>query len=507
MRQIDGKQFWWQRLEVLWIFAAAFAFCGWTLHHSNFFFTDDYAWLWFVQRTPLSDFAYILPNSPYNDRPVGIVILKFLFGAFEMNPVLHHFFLLLVHIGSAVLLYLLLRLFIKRYDLDDDSGWGENVPWVSAMLFAGWFASNDRPVSWDAAIFDLIACPLILLSSLCFFMAQGERFRIVYGLGCLFFYALALRTKEMAVVLPCMLFCVVVWGWFSQKYRSLKPVRSNGLLLLLLFALMAGYLARILWVKSAYPGITDPAHPYYLSSSPVLYIRNLSRYLRLYFNPWQHEHTFGFETSMYWPLWMALCLIAFIVLGAAAKHRSPIILAPLLFVIQLAPVLPMQNMQSRLYLYVPSLFLSILSASVLCWLTNLWQFSHWTSRWPWFFRQGITGLLATGLLVFVNYSGRAPSVRAFYLEVGRVNENLYKALTQMPRPVSGTTVYITNVPKQFEPLTLFSKGAGSGDVLRAYFKDPRLEAVVVSDPEYSKALMLDQANCVWEYNDGYLKAH
>jgi hypothetical protein len=83
-------------IHVALILLAGIVFCGWGLSRTNFFQFDDYTWQWSTLNTSFADLFNVIPNAPYNDRPVGAVLIKGLFSLFGMNEVAQHAVLLLI---------------------------------------------------------------------------------------------------------------------------------------------------------------------------------------------------------------------------------------------------------------------------------------------------------------------------------------------------------------------------------------------------------------------------
>jgi hypothetical protein len=461
-------------IKGLLVILSAALFCGWVLSPSNFFQFDDYQWQWRTQTTSYGNLFNIIPHAPYNDRPVGAVFLKALFGAFGVNNVLHHCVFLLVHIASSLLFFCLIRIVLRDYlHHAGTDNWKQNIPWVSAVFFAGWSTSTLRVVSWDAAIFDLLAAPLVLLSAICYVKAQRQGImRLVLSVGCLLCYGLALRSKEMVIALPCMLACISFWDHFWQKRCLHRRAPSNPALLIALFTLMVIYIARIIWIKSANHDLADPSNPYFISTSPIILLRNFCRYMAMYYNPFQNDYI-GANGSLSMPFYgfyMVLILgFVWIAIRSFLRSYSPIILIPILFVLMIAPVLPMQNMQTRLYLYLPSMILSLLTATGICW--GLSKVRMTTATWRLATLAGVAFLI----LGFISTNGVNPICRNFYLSVGRENKKIYNSLSKIPRPSHGSTVYLVNVPEWLAPYCLFAEGSGRGDVLKSYFNDASIE--------------------------------
>src|SRR5438105_4264924 len=57
------------------IVAAAFIYNAWLLDSRNFFYADDWQWLWRAEFLPLAQHFGILPVMVYNDRPIGVMLI------------------------------------------------------------------------------------------------------------------------------------------------------------------------------------------------------------------------------------------------------------------------------------------------------------------------------------------------------------------------------------------------------------------------------------------------
>jgi len=470
-------------LSKLWIHVAlillsGIVFCGWGLSRTNFFQFDDYSWQWNTLNTSFGDLFNVIPIAPYNDRPVGAVLIKGLFSLFGMNEVAHHAVLLLFHLVSSLLLYAVISLILRDYFRNPSRKWMGDLPWISAVLFAGWSTSTVRAVYWDSAVFDLLAGFFVLVASGFYFLAQEEKGRIWKSLICLLAYGLALRSKEMSVLLPCMLACITAWQITWSRTDLGRRLAWNPALLGGLLVLMVAYVSRILWIKSRNHDLANPLSPYFLSHDPLILLRNLLRYLAIYFNPFQNDYITS-NGAWSWPFygfWAVLCLgFLWLAVRVYLQERSPLILIPILFVLMIAPVLPMQNMQTRLYLYLPSMILSLLTATAICWVMR--RFRNNSNNW----RLATVASVAFLILGFISTKGVNPMYRNFYLSVGRENKKIYKSLGTIPCPPHESTIYLVNVPEWFMPYCLFAKGSGNGDAIRSYYHDASLSAQIYSE--------------------------
>jgi hypothetical protein len=294
----------------------------------------------------------------------------------------------------------------------------------------------------------------------------------------------------MSVLLPCILACITVWQINWSRKELGRPISWNPALLGGLLVLMVAYVSRILWIKSRNQDLIDPLNPYFLSHDPLILLRNLIRYLAIYFNPFQDDYIAS-NGAWSWPFYgfWAVLSLGFLLLSVRGylRSRSPLILIPVLFVLQIAPVLPMQNMQTRLYLYIPSMILSIMTGTGICWIVGRMKSN--SDNWRPVAIAGICFLV----LGFISTNGVSPTYRDFYLSVGRENKKIYNSLSKMPRPRHGATVYLVNIPEWLAPYCLFAAGSGSGDVLKSYFNDSTLktEALRISESNRDSDLVIN----------------
>ena len=465
-------------IHVMVILLTGIVFCSWSLSPSNFFQFDDFKWQWKTQVASYLGLFNVIPNAPFNDRPVGAVLIKGLFSLFGVNAVAHHMVLLLIHLGNSLLLYWVLSIILHDFLKKTSQQSLKELPWVAAILFAGWSSSTLRAVYWDSAIFDLLAGFFALIASCFYFMAQNGKGRIWKSLLCILAYGLALRSKEMSVLLPCMLAVITVWQitWNQRVLRS--QITWNLPLLMGLIIMMIAYVARILWVKSNYPGLMEPSHPYFLTHDPLILARNFIRYLAIYFDPFQDDYIAanGGWSLPFYGLGSVLCLGFLWYAGRKYQQdRNPLILIPCLLVLQMAPVLQIQNMQTRLYLYIPSMILSVLTGAIICQIVGQYK------RVGEDLRIVMLLLASFTILAAVSLNGSNPKYRNFYLSVGRENKKLYGEIMKIPTPPHGATVYLEGEKREFVPYCLFSEGSGSGDVVRSYYNDPSLSVQIVSE--------------------------
>ena len=155
------------------------------------------------------------------------------------SPLWYHLTNILIHIGTAVLLYLtLLQL-----------GNSEVLAFAATLLFAAHPATVGA-VSWIPGRVDLITAFFILFSFLAFlrFLDTGKKKYFVCHAGT---FMMALFTKELALIFPALL-CLYIAG-----EKENKPRKSRWVLILLTWVLII-LLWSVLW-QSALAGTPKPS--------------------------------------------------------------------------------------------------------------------------------------------------------------------------------------------------------------------------------------------------------
>ncbi|HVN09555.1 MAG TPA: tetratricopeptide repeat protein [Patescibacteria group bacterium] len=135
-------------------------------------------------------------------RPVFLLWLLGNYEAFGLDPLGWHLSSLLLHLGSTVLVYFLaLRFTRMRF-----------ASLGSALLF-GLHPAQVENVVWASASTELLGSFLTLASMLCYVRSldAGVR-RVLWLLGSAVLYALAVMTKETAIIVPLLVFLHEWWG-------------------------------------------------------------------------------------------------------------------------------------------------------------------------------------------------------------------------------------------------------------------------------------------------------
>jgi hypothetical protein len=302
----------------VWAIALSYVWwmLAWSVRPEHFFFADDWDWLYRGAQFT------VLPRFAYNDRPVGAMVFRVLYGLFGLNPIPFHWTLLVLHLVNATLVLVLAQRLLRSWWLAA----------ATALAYGGWSAAIEA-ASWMAANFDVLANTLVLLTALTF----SSRRWTLRALSVVCFY-LALRTKETAIVTPALLL-VIVLVCDPKARRTLWPH----------FALAAIFVAAYFPLVVQHAGTQDAASPYRMEFTPHAFFEGLYDYTStmLYGRPWPIGRLIR---------WIAVA--ALIAAGLTRRSRATIVgLSG--FVLFLLPVLFLAHQRQALYLYIPSAFFTL----------------------------------------------------------------------------------------------------------------------------------------------------
>lgn len=183
------------------IFIALIVVTGFVIHYpatSAFFYNDDFGVL---ERAAYRDtFSGILKSfiphgQVFGSRPVGELYYFICYRLFDFNPKAFHLVSLSIHIVNAVLVFLIAKKISKN----------DVIALVSGLIFASHFSLNWE-VMWSGAIFDLTAGLFFFSTFLLYLHRDGRHFLSPFHICSVISFIFALRSKEMAVTLPVVLF-------------------------------------------------------------------------------------------------------------------------------------------------------------------------------------------------------------------------------------------------------------------------------------------------------------
>ena len=439
----------WRRPWFEWLSLGLLVIAGnaWLLSGKHFFYADDYGYLYLLPSKAWSEFFSFWPQQMYNDRPVGQLIYKLGLQLFDYRAVFFHAAILLVHVMNAGLVYSLWLRLNRWWKL----GLPRYVFWSAALWFGLWPKSN-MAVQWAAAMYDWFGLTLVLLFFHLILNAVQKRswWFVLSYLAML----LAWRTKENTLLIPWLLY------WLGKPSSSKsQPHWPIGYLMAGLISL--GYLGRLIYLalSSNFMGYTSNS-PYAVSLSPIIWLRNLARYVYLYWDVTDMSQLFGQSHRSIGLAVLALVLLLIISLLSGGARRA-VMFGWSGFVILLLPVLPLLNSQHKLYLYMPGAFMAL---AVMVAGYQLYSKLIRPDARIW-----LAGVIA-GLL-YLNWAYPPVVVeRQWWLSVGQRNQQQFQQLqaTDIPAAVKrlkvGNASSITNI-YYFQ----------SGDAARAVKHRPDLE--------------------------------
>ncbi len=297
--------------------------------YNLFFLADDWAWLHRAAFNTFGELFSLMPDRIYNDRPVGAVMIKFMYGMFGLEWRSFQIFQAGIHALNCVLVFLIARPHMSRPGAA-----------LAGILAATWISSNTA-VFWTAAIFDLFGATLCLLAVLFRQLAQARHndWRIdILGIAT---YFLAIRTKEFAIGLVVVLLLMSVLLGRRGILASLKELFPY----LVVMALLAG---RYVYLFASRPTVGESSSPY------TLHLLDLFNNLAVYVGDIFYMDVFGFYGVV------AICvaiLVGSVVRNAGGWRVTAVGFAG--FAILLGPTLLLSNHLDPLYLYAPHFFLAI----------------------------------------------------------------------------------------------------------------------------------------------------
>jgi hypothetical protein len=304
-----------------WALALAYLWwlLAWSVRPEHFFFADDWDWLY---RAVLLPFQFTpFPQFVMNDRPVGALVYRILYGAFGLRPAPFHWLVLGLHLVNTTLVLLLGRRLLRSYWLAA----------AAALTYGGWSAAIEA-ASWMAAIFDVLAKTLVLLTALAF---TSRRWPV--RLASVIFFYLALRTKESAIVTLGLLVAITLVSRPRKEWLRLLWPHA---------ALAAAFVIVYVPLLAHHQSVETAANPYRMDFTPRTFFEGLYDYtsIMLYGRPWPVGRLIRW-----------LCVAGLVAAGVATRSRATLVgIAG--YVLFLLPVIFMAHQRQALYLYVPATF-------------------------------------------------------------------------------------------------------------------------------------------------------
>ncbi|MEA4812735.1 MAG: hypothetical protein VB108_09215 [Anaerolineaceae bacterium] len=444
------------RLIVYIILILSFISVMWVANKKNGFIYDDYSLIKQANFSDYPEYFSLLPKAKYNDRPVRQIIIKVLFTIFGLQTTGYFLVFICIHLLNVILAYAIVNIFFSQLGCNQS----EILAGITAGML-GIFPTSHLAVSWISAVGDLFCLTFLLLSILSFLNSlTSKEFSAFYLVFAFIFYVIGLRTKEMILPLPIIL---ILLDYYISKYRKSK------------FTFLWKHVAMVFWMIlyalilfRMESSITVFGSPYYQSFALKDMFVNFIKYFALFFDPQNGNYTFvsfNLYSSIGIVLLFLITLISF--MSLLRSKDSLMLISLLMFGASLITVLPMVNMQHRLYLYIPSFFMGFIFSCFFYLLLN----------------KGLIKNLSTTLVIVVlfahlyNYSFGIKSLHSYWLSVAQNDRNLLTQIAAMKKPEANTVFYISGGAENGYNIFTY----GPGNVFNVLFNDSTLTTKLVED--------------------------
>lgn len=432
----------------------SFLTVAWTLDSGNTLAFDDVSLLSEARFNSWQTLFEILPSESYNSRPVRMLFLKALDQLFGTSYVAFHIVFVFMHLCNVALVYVIFKEVLSRFHIDSC---GEMAA-MTALIFGAWSPALFA-VQWISSTCDFQCVNFSLLSVLCYLHCTGAKKAVTgfqFGFLSLVTYFLSLRCKEMSLPLPAVLLVFEL----AEMIRDKKWRRPSSPCIALLFMML--FYAWLL-MKG---GVKDipPDNPYYQNFHPLILLRNLARYIGLYMDPLSPDLQYVFRPSIL--LGMAVFGIAVLsaILLAFKKHWYPF-LALLVVCGSFICVLPMQNMQHRLYVYFPSVFIAFFFSLLIYELIKRTGKKYISTAF----------LTVCIIMVLSYYAPGTQTLHNWWLSVCKSDLSQLMQLERLEPPLPNTEYYIRGTNET--EYTIFFYGPGNS--LRYLYNEPSLHTQFV----------------------------
>lgn len=304
---------------------AALLLATFRLYSYSYFWLDDFNALYQVQTQSAAQMmGHLLNPASSFFRPAGMMVYWLMFRLFDLNSNFYHYLAWSIHAANTALVYVLLKRITR------------SVPGaaIGGMLFASQTAFSD--IYWNFGDISHLLSAFLMLAGILLWMDDRRSWTRV--LLCFLLFFLALKAKEVAVILPAswLLVDILVRRKFSLKMTAPLLIPAG-------FGLWYGLR------KTSEMGSPLPSHPFYMDLKWV----TLGRGYGTYFNNL-------FDTHFRWQLW-AIGFTALLLLLVWRRNREALFFQLHVFVAFL-PVIFLVNHRDAFYWYIPFVGLSGLAA-------------------------------------------------------------------------------------------------------------------------------------------------
>ncbi len=301
-------------------------------------------------------------------RPVVSTSYAIDYSIWELNPVGFHLTNILIHIINVLLFYTLLLLMFQK----SQSAYKDYAILIAALIFAV-HPIHTEVVAWVSGRTDGFACTFFFASFI-FYLKYSKEQNNKYLILTLLMYFLSLLAKEMAITLPAV---IVLYDLIINRLEFREILKKRIVMYGSLIVLSGLFMLLRWWALSQV--IPRETYFYFYDRDTATAIFTMLQTIPLYFRLSIAPYGMLYHYSGYMPdissitEFRAIYAIVFIaVMGGASFYfikRSPYIsYAIILFFVTLLPVMnivPTMNFMADRFLYIPSMFVSIIAAAVL----------------------------------------------------------------------------------------------------------------------------------------------
>jgi tetratricopeptide (TPR) repeat protein len=301
-------------------------------------------------------------------RPVVSSSYAIDYALWEYKPFGYHLTNVIIHVINVLLFYTLLMLMFEK----SVSKYKDYIILIAALVFA-LHPIHTEVVAWVSGRTDGLACTFFFAAFIYYLKYSGEQSNKNLAFT-LIFYSLSLLAKEMAITLPAVIILydlIVNRNDFKDIFRKRLFVYGSLIVISVLFVLLRA------WALSQ----VIPRQTYFYfygrdaATAVFTMLQTLPLYFRLSIIPYgMLYHYSGYipdAHSIAEPGVLFALLFILVTIGAAVyfiKKAPYISFALLVFYITLLPVMniiPTMNFMADRFLYIPSIFFSIIIAAVL----------------------------------------------------------------------------------------------------------------------------------------------
>lgn len=171
------------------------------------------AWRYVPQYFTSGVWAHMSPSAPGNYyRPLFLLLLRVNYSLFADRPMGWHLAAVALHLLVTWLTFVLVKKLTGEF----------SVAWLAALIF-GVHPVHHEVVAWVSGMTESLFAVMFLASFLAYLQSLASTKKIWMGVSCSF-YALALLSKETAIVLPALVFA---HAWIGKEPAT-GEVRSDN---------------------------------------------------------------------------------------------------------------------------------------------------------------------------------------------------------------------------------------------------------------------------------------